>query len=93
MKAALFTFLIALTNPYAQAEARDQTLARATVAELPEAKEEATAELSRLNREFQVTVRDRVAGVETLPGAEVVEPWILATPEISQAANDLTSAP
>ncbi len=97
MKAIIFTSLLLLIAPNAQAA---EKLARATASELMGAKDEAMAELKDLNKEFHITIRERVAAdiaaptdadgsallsataeVETLPGAEVAEPWILAAPD------------
>lgn len=96
MKVIIFTSLLMLVSPSVHA------MSHASAADLATAREEAMSELKDLNKEFHVTIRERVAGetegltgapadedgsallraeIETLPGAEVSQPWILASPQ------------
>ena len=48
-----------------------------TKKDLAVAQGSARIELKNINDAFQIGVTDRLAQVETLPGLEITEPWIL----------------
>lgn len=61
-----------------------------TKKDLADAQSSARNELNSLKDSFQIRIADRLAQVETLPGLEVTEPWVLrATSETSEPLLDV----
>jgi|GEM_PF-6874140 len=84
MKSTLvFTALVMLASTQAHA------MSQASADDLAAASEASADELKSLNKDFYVSIRERIsndsestlltAEVETLPGAEVARPWVLTT--------------
>ena len=68
---AATVLVVALITPEALA------MGALTKKDLADAQGSARIELKNINDAFQIGVTDRLAQVETLPGLEITEPWIL----------------
>jgi hypothetical protein len=100
MKTIILTVLFMLVSPSVHA------MTHQTARDLASASEDAMNELNALNKNFDISIHNRVAAsaelptnqdnsvlvarpeVETLPGSEVAEPWVLASPEASLNVSD-----